>query len=216
MEKTLFRPGGLKLTALGAKNANIKSDSRILDVGCGTGTSLEYLSRTFGCEIYGIDVSGTAVAASRAINPNAVILQADASTLPFEADFFDAVFMECTLSLFSDPLQALKEAARVLKTDGSLILLTLSQPTGSQVAENGRVSLDQLSSTLSKLDFSQIVTEDCTQDLIQFVVDAIFQYGSLDAYITQASQSIEGTVLDCRVSPKNTGYHLITAKKADK
>lgn len=215
MNNSLFRPGGLKLTALGAEYAQLNSSSRVLDAGCGIGTSLEYLHRTFGCEIYGIDISNTAVAAARAANPDALILQADASSLPFEEDYFDAVFMECTLSLFTDAAKALKEAARVLKKEGSLILLTLSQPTGSQLAEQGRISLDQLSVSLSATGFSDIVSRNCTQDLVQFVVDAIFQYGSLESYIAHASQTIEGTVLDCRVSPKHTGYHLITARKKE-
>lgn len=213
MEKTIFRPGGTDLTLLGASEASLRQSSRVLDIGCGTGTSLNMIHQTYGCGIYGIDLSARAVAAARTVNPDAIILQGEASSLPFENDFFDAVFMECTLTLFQNPLLALKEAQRVLSPKGTLVLLTLSTPTGNQLVSNGKVSLDQLYTALSDMDFFNIRTKDCTQELIQFVVDIIFRFGSVDAYIRQASSTLDGTILNCSVSPKDTGYHLITAQK---
>lgn len=215
MEKHIFHPGGLALTFQGAEYAQVNSTSLILDIGCGTGTSLKYLHDTYGCSIYGIDISETAVAKARELMPYATILPSDASSLPFERGFFDVVFMECTLSLFHNPLQALKEAYRVLKPNGSLVILTLSQSSGTQLVQEGTVRLNHLTNTLSMLNFTDIFYEDHTPDLIQFVVDMIFQYGSLAAYLNEASQTIDGCVLDCNISPKNTGYHLVAAKKKE-
>ncbi|SHJ26011.1 DVU_1556 family methyltransferase [Parasporobacterium paucivorans] len=213
MQNNIFRPGGLALTDRGAKKAGLNSNTSVLDIGCGTGTTLHYLTSNYGCHISGIDLSATAVSAACKLLPGATLIQADACNLPFGSDSFNAVFMECTLTLFPDPLKALKEAFRVLSPNGTLIISVLSREKGSCLIENGTASIDQLTDALCSIGFSDIVCTDHTNELVQFVVDIIFKYGSLDAYLTQASETLGCSVFACGIQPKNTHYHMLTSRK---
>jgi len=52
-----IHPGSLRLTSRAAKLAGITPGMKLLDVGCGTGASLEFLSRKYGALPFGIDSS---------------------------------------------------------------------------------------------------------------------------------------------------------------
>lgn len=209
----IFRPGGLALTETAAKTASLCADTPILDIGCGTGSSLKHLHRIYGCPITGIDLSAACITCAKESVPEGTFFAADASALPFADAAFSAVFMECVLCLVKNPLAALKEAARVLTSGGTLIISTLSRSQGDSLSEKGAVCLNHLSSALSELHFTVIQMSDQKQDLVQFCADAIFGYGSISAYIKQASRTLGGAVVSCNVSPKDTSYHLIIARK---
>ena len=53
----VLHPGGLKLTARLAQVAQIKSDSLVLDIASGRGTSACFLSQRYDCRVIGIDLS---------------------------------------------------------------------------------------------------------------------------------------------------------------
>ncbi|MCI8992153.1 MAG: methyltransferase domain-containing protein [Eubacterium sp.] len=212
MMNRIFRPGGLALTETAAKAASLSTDTPILDIGCGTGSSLKHLHQIYGCPITGIDLSATCIASAKKSVPEGTFLQADASALPFADASFTAVFLECVLCLTEHPLTALTEASRVLTSGGTIIISTLSRLQGASLLEEGCVCLNHLSSALIERNFTDIQITDRKQDLIQFCADAIFCYGSISAYIEHASRTLGGAVVSCNISPKKTGYHLITAK----
>jgi len=94
---------------------------RLLDVGCGEGYYLQQLrkaslARSAPLELAGIDLSKPAVklAAKQKIDAQLAVINADA--LPFFSQSFDVL-----LSVFA-PLNV-REAQRVLKTDGHLLMV---------------------------------------------------------------------------------------------
>src|SRR6516164_2184669 len=54
-----FHPGGLALTERLGQLLGLGTNSRVLDVAAGRGTSALHLARVFGCKVTGIDYSGT-------------------------------------------------------------------------------------------------------------------------------------------------------------
>lgn len=100
---------------------------RVLEIGIGTALTVpEYPAN---CKIVGLDFSAAmlAKATSRiqalgAAN-RVVLLQADATHLPFADGFFDVVFAPYVMSVVTNPLGVGREANRVCRPDGRVVLL---------------------------------------------------------------------------------------------
>jgi SAM-dependent methyltransferase len=92
-----------------------------LDLGCGTGIAIPGLLER-GWRVVGVDLSGDQlrIAQQRAGPPRAVLVAADATTLPFANSSFDAVASVLTHTDLDDPGAAFAEAARVLRRGGRL------------------------------------------------------------------------------------------------
>lgn len=205
----IFRPGGLELTEKAAVSMALGRGARLLDVGCGLGTSLDFLAERFGVEPHGVDASVEAVL--RAGRP--YILHGRAEALPFPDGSFDAVLMECVLPLFDRPEKALDEAGRVLKKGGGLAVGALSGRGLGALTEAGRADFGAVVAYLEAQGFTLTLLSDESAALRQFIGEVIFRYGSIEQYVSAAEASLGGGVLDCRTPRRGTGYALLTARK---
>ncbi len=96
------------------------TDDRILILGCGPGSDLEYLPSE--AEITAVDAVPAMVRRTReradALGMTVDARVGDAQGLPFDDDAFDAVLLHLILSVVPDPQAVADEAARVLAPDG--------------------------------------------------------------------------------------------------
>jgi ubiquinone/menaquinone biosynthesis C-methylase UbiE len=90
----------------------------VLEVACGTGHLAEH-AVACGATVVGIDVAAPMVALARQRVPTATFQEGDAEALPFENEHFDVVLCCFGLLHFTQPAQALRKAARVLKPGGT-------------------------------------------------------------------------------------------------
>ncbi|MEN8212132.1 MAG: class I SAM-dependent methyltransferase [Thermodesulfobacteriota bacterium] len=122
---TFIGPATIALRKIVLKMILPKRGMRILEVGCGTGLNLK-LYQEAGCEIYGIDLSPSMVnAASKKLGEQADIRVGDASKMPYPNNYFDLVLAMFTLHEMPDSMRlpVIHEMARVIKTDGHLLLV---------------------------------------------------------------------------------------------
>ena len=109
-----------------------RSTVRILEVGCGPGANIWYLSRE-GFQAYGIDGSMTAIQkAGKRLEMEGLSAQlcvGDILQLPYEDSFFDAVIdVECLCcNNRENTKKILKEIHRVMKPNGLFYSRTFSE-----------------------------------------------------------------------------------------
>ena len=109
------------LSAQLADLAGIRDGQRVLDVGCGPGAlTAELVTRLGPAAVTAVDPSAPFVAAARARNPGANVLQAPAEQLPFPDGAFDAAVAQLVVHLMADPAAGLGEMARVTRHGGAV------------------------------------------------------------------------------------------------
>ncbi|MEO0216720.1 MAG: class I SAM-dependent methyltransferase [candidate division WOR-3 bacterium] len=109
------------------KNINIKKVNKCLDIGCGVGWALTYLStmKNSSDTLYvGIDISVKALRLAKThLKPSINVLVANGERLPFQDEYFDLVYSLGTIEHFKDPEQGLSEIVRVTKKTGQILLV---------------------------------------------------------------------------------------------
>lgn len=93
---------------------------RIFDVGCGTGRFLDFLPAEW--EKHGCDISATGVALCREQYGLEHIQLGEFEALDIPPASFDVVYFRASLHHTYNPLSSLRQARRILKDDGCLVV----------------------------------------------------------------------------------------------
>jgi len=100
---------------------------RVLDLGCGRAAQSIFLAREFGVQVSAVDLWFSAAENQQRIADAGVAdlvtaVRADARSLPFEPEFFDAIFCVDSFPYFATDDQYLAYLARFAKPGGVLAL----------------------------------------------------------------------------------------------
>ena len=107
------------------EQAGLPSARHILEVGCGTGAVLQDLRTPAAC--YGLDLEPGPLAECRVNAPAVLLTCGDGHSLPYPNKYFDIVYCHFFLLWVKDPLQVVREMARV-----SRCVLALAEPDYSR------------------------------------------------------------------------------------
>ena len=119
---SIARPGGFEVTDKALEKANYKMGSRILDIGCGEGDTVNYLNK-MGLKAEGIDINLAKIDDAKKNFPGIDVKFGDGGFLDDYMSYtFDGIIAECALSTMLQPDEALHEAYCVLKKGGRLII----------------------------------------------------------------------------------------------
>jgi len=113
------------LRHIGMKMYPPKPGMKVLEVGCGTGTNL-MLHRQTGCSVYGIDLSPSMLEiAHTKLGEGADLQLGDASSMPYQDNFFDLVIAMFALHEMPREIRPLvmREMIRVTKQQGRVLII---------------------------------------------------------------------------------------------
>jgi len=105
-----------------------KPGMKILDIAAGTGSSSKPLVDK-GADVIALDFSEGMLAAGRKRHKDIKFQQGDALNLPFAENRFDVTTISFGLRNTSDTTAALKDALRVTKKGGRIVVCEFSHPT---------------------------------------------------------------------------------------
>ncbi len=132
----------------------------LLEVGCGRGGGLSYVSRNLSPEnITGIDLNKKAIkfCNKNYKAKNAVFLQADAQKLPLKDNSFDAVLNVESSHRYPQPELFFDEVYRVLKPDGSFLFTDF----------RFEHEIEEMEAKLVKSNFNIVKKQDITPNVVE-------------------------------------------------
>ncbi|HEY0685438.1 MAG TPA: class I SAM-dependent methyltransferase [Steroidobacter sp.] len=132
---------------------------RVLDIGCGAGSTTLAMAKRLGPtgRCVGVDISGplltaaTASAAAKQIS-TATFIQADAQTYAFEPSSFDAVISRFGVMFFDDSEAAFANIRRAVTNSGKLAFVAWRSPAENPFMTTARRAAEPILSNLPTPD----------------------------------------------------------------
>jgi SAM-dependent methyltransferase len=118
------------LAAAFAAFAGVGAGDKVLDVGCGVGALTAHL-RSVGALVAAIDPSPPFVDAIRMRLPGVDVRRGTAEELPYGTATFDAALAQLVVHFMTDPVEGLRQMARVTRRGGVIAACVWDGPTGA-------------------------------------------------------------------------------------
>jgi ubiquinone/menaquinone biosynthesis C-methylase UbiE len=124
--KRVIHPGGRRSTEELLQRADVQPNQRVLDVGCGVGTTAIQIARRFRARVTAVDIAPLMLARARAnvhaagLDDTIIVEQGDILALAFADNRFDRVLAEA-VTMFVDRPAAAKELVRVCRPGGRVL-----------------------------------------------------------------------------------------------
>lgn len=115
------------------ERAGVGAGTVYLDAGCGAGMAARVAAER-GAAVSGIDAAPALLAIARERVPQGDFREGELETLPFPDQRFDVVTGFNSFQYAGDAVGALREARRVTKPGGRIVVMTWGEPEGMQAA----------------------------------------------------------------------------------
>ena len=218
-----LRPGGMELTRRALSFCDLPADSLILDIGCGTGATGQFLRQRHRFKSFGLDSSSVMLRQAASLNPGLPLLQGVAAHLPFRDGLLSAVVCECVLSLLKDAAAAWQEIYRVLKIGGYLVWADvyardaetthLLESVAATCCLRGARSRDDLLGCIHQNGFSLLAWEDHSQHLKHLAARLAFAGWPLQSFWKASGTDVSGQEIHKIIRRARPGYFLMVALK---
>lgn len=217
-------PGGFSLTQAILEDEEIQPFESVLDIGCGTGQTAEFIAQRFECQVTAVDNHLIMLEKAGERFENTVsevsVIKGDAQNLDFLDDSFNLIIAESIIT-FTDISKTLLELSRVLKSGGRMILIEmvaeqslskeLQEKTCNLYGIKEILNESEWKSRLQQAGFTQIKIIDTPSELIRTEIndlnpskninmDLYDLWDEHDHFITLNSQSIGFRAFRCHLA----------------
>jgi arsenite methyltransferase len=214
-----IRPGGLCLTDRAVSLCSLGANSRVLDVGCGTGATVVHLRKKYHFSALALDITASLIDKAGAFP----FVQGDALRLPFRDGEMDGIICECVISVLERPDLAFAEFVRVLRPEGYMMVSDLydrgvdtvyaaDRPGDAGCSRNlrSRAATEKL---VIDNGFEPVLWEDHTGYMKELAAQLIL--GGLSADDLGKSVGLAGAdaLRKSCSAPLRPGYYLLVARK---
>lgn len=131
-------------------NSAIDRESRILEVGCGTGNYIIAVQAIAGCEAHGIDISEEMLAHAKRRDAPVNFAVGSAEYLDFPDGILDLVFSVDVTHHLGSPADHYREAHRALALGGRVLTVTRSEDMLESSAVTARYFPETVASNLTR------------------------------------------------------------------
>lgn len=175
--------GGIARTKDQAEMVGFSTGMKVLDIGCGIGGPARFLAETYGCQVWGIDLTAEWAAAGQALTERCGLAgqvhigQGNALDLAFEDQSFDVAWCQNVTMNIADKPGLLAHVHRVLKPGGKFSLAEYCQGRGGDIHYpvawadtpeiNFLVSGDEMTGLIEAAGFRVIKCRDLTKTLAE-------------------------------------------------
>lgn len=218
-----LHPGGLDLTRRMLTLCELSAGDIVLDVGCGTGSTVRHLLDDLSVYAIGVDRSELLLQAGVASDPRLPLVCAWGKSLPVFSEQMNAVLAECSLSAMSDLDNVLTEFQRVLRLGGRLALADIyaRNPEGLPALHalpltcglRAAISREELLLRLDAYGFKVLVWEDHSDSLKYLAGQLILAHGSMNGFWSRSEPAADLMDIQIALNKAKLGYYLLIAKK---
>ena len=219
-----IHPGGLTLTDHLVESCGFNPGDLILDLGCGTGASLDFIRGKKIFNTAGVDLSALLLKKGQENFRDLHLVQGNGMNLPFAESIFNGVIAECTLSIMDDLRRVLSEIKRVLVPGGKLAVsdIYIPQPDHADCADEllrgaciaGAFIRDEIARVLNDSGFRIILWEDHSKLWREFIAGLILNGISVSEMLkcSSASEKHNNEMMPALLKVKR-GYFCMIAEK---
>jgi len=196
-----FHPGGFALTKYAVDFCKFEKGAKLCDIGCGNGETKDRLENEYGYNVCGVEPS-EAMGGGRAD-----IIFAKAEKTGLSDETFDGVLFECVLSLCDDLKASVKEAKRILKKGGYIIVSDVYSKSGKMSADGPLRWVypeSEFKSLINELGFETVLYEDHTKEMLTMAAQMIMD-----------GAGEEMCALFSSLRKIRCGYFLLIARRMD-
>jgi ubiquinone/menaquinone biosynthesis C-methylase UbiE len=238
-----YHPGGLETTEAMLKEARVSKGVHVLDVASGIGDTAIYVAANLEASVTGVDLSqkmviyANALAKGVELDTRITFLIADAESLPFKDNVFDAAISECSLCLFPNMQKTLFEMQRVVKPESKVVVSdvvlnkTLPPKLNNFLLQAsciaGAKTLSEYISEFEKAGLTKIATTDLSHKVIRQICQYLENSKKSPKEIMRIGKSmVESFPERCSMKTLQTisfylwltgkiGYYMISGIKSD-
>ena len=165
----------------------LRAGDRVLEVAPGPGYLAIELARSTQFTVTGLDISHSFVhIASENAKREGVEVdfrQGNASELPFESDTFDFIVTRAAFKNFGDPVGAIREMYRVLRTGGVALIIDMRKEASHEAiaAEVNKMNLGLVSAFMTRATLEGLRKRAYTRDdMLRMVAQTPFRHAAID------------------------------------